>query len=72
VILPASWNRRGRRWAGRNGGIIPNLAEFGAGPSLLQRGFVTYGRIGPSVAGVRPISGGPPPAPPIRTGLNEE
>ncbi len=47
VILPASWNRRAAQLGGGGiNGIIPNLtgAEFGAaGPSLLQRGFATYG-----------------------------
>ena len=47
VILPADWNRRGAHiGGGGNNGIIPNLTggEFGAaGPSLLQRGFATYG-----------------------------
>src|SRR4249920_1746807 len=47
VILPASWNRRAAQLGGGGiNGIIPNLTgvEFGAtGPSLLSRGFATYG-----------------------------
>jgi hypothetical protein len=47
VILPASWNRRAAQLGGGGmNGVIPNLTgtESGAGgPSLLQRGFATYG-----------------------------
>jgi hypothetical protein len=47
VALPASWSRRAAQMGGSgNNGIIPNLlGETGVrgGPSLLQRGFATYG-----------------------------
>jgi len=46
VVLPASWNRRAVQLGGGGiNGVIPNLTG-GAGPgspSLLARGFVTYG-----------------------------
>jgi CRP-like cAMP-binding protein len=77
VILPASWNRRGAQMGGGgNNGIIPNLAggEFGAGgPSLLQRGFVTYGSDSGHQLPAFGRRGGPPPAPPDQDwALNEE
>src|SRR5688500_10671850 len=78
VILPASWNRRAAHLGGGGmNGIIPNLtgAEFGAaGPSLLQRGFATYGSdSGHQLPRSGPRGGGPPPAPPDQDwALNEE
>jgi feruloyl esterase len=67
VILPASWNRRAAQLGGGGiNGIIPNLTgvEFGAaGPSLLQRGFATYGSdSGHQLPAFGPRRGGPPPA----------
>ena len=78
VILPASWNRRAAQLGGGGiNGIIPNLTggEFGAaGPSLLQRGFATYGSdSGHQLPAFGPRRGGPPPAPPDQDwALNEE
>ncbi len=77
VILPASWNRRGAQIGGGGiNGIIPNLAggEFGAsGPSLLQRGFVTYGSDSGHQLPAFGRRGGPPPAPADQDwALNEE
>ena len=47
VILPASWSRRAAQLGGGGmNGIIPNLIGGGPGaqgPSLLDRGFATYG-----------------------------
>ena len=77
VILPASWNRRGAQiGGGGNNGIIPNLTggEFGAGgPSLLQRGFATYGSDSGHQLPPFGRRGGPPPAPPDQEwALNDE
>ena len=77
VILPASWNRRGAQMGGGgNNGIIPNLAggEFGAGgPSLLQRGFATYGSDSGHQLPAFGRRGGPPPGPADQDwALNEE
>jgi hypothetical protein len=47
VVLPASWSRRAAQLGGGGmNGIIPNLIGGGPGaqgPSLLDRGFATYG-----------------------------
>jgi hypothetical protein len=77
VILPASWNRRGAQIGGGGiNGIIPNVAggEFGAGgPTLLQRGFATYGSDSGHQLPAFGRRGGPPPAPPDQDwALNEE
>jgi len=58
-------------------GVIPNLtgSEFGsAGPSLLQRGFATYGSdSGHQLPAFGPRRGGPPSAPPDQDwALNDE
>src|SRR5438128_6708433 len=78
VILPASWDRRAAQLGGGGiNGVIPTLTggEFGsAGPSLLQRGFATYGSdSGHQLPAFGPRRGGPPPAPPDRQwALNDE
>ena len=77
VILPASWNHRGAQLGGGGmNGIIPNVAggESGAGgPTLLQRGFVTYGSDSGHQLPAFGRRGGPPPAPPDQDwALNEE
>ena len=77
VILPASWNRRAAQLGGGGiNGVIPNLtgSEFGAaGPSLLQRGFVTYGSDSGHQLPAFGRRGGPPPAPPDQEwALNDE
>jgi len=77
VILPASWNRRGAQIGGGGiNGIIPNVAggEFGAGgPTLLQRGFATYGSDSGHQLPAFGRRGGPPPAPSDQDwALNEE
>ncbi|MGR9088850.1 MAG: tannase/feruloyl esterase family alpha/beta hydrolase, partial [Gammaproteobacteria bacterium] len=47
VVLPASWSLRAAQLGGGGmNGMIPNLlggVDMGPGPSLIQRGFVTYG-----------------------------
>jgi hypothetical protein len=47
VVLPASWSRRAAQLGGGGmNGIVPNLTGGGPGaqgPSLLERGFATYG-----------------------------
>ena len=73
VILPASWNRRAAQLGGGGiNGIIPNLTggEFGAaGPSLLQRGFATYGSdSGHQLPAFGPAAADRRPRRPIRTG----
>ena len=67
VVLPASWVRRAAQLGGGgNNGVIPNLTGGGpGGPSLLARGFATYGsdsghQMAPFGGGRR---GGGPPAP---------
>src|SRR5262245_20440317 len=77
VILPASWNRRGAQLGGGGiNGVIPNLTggEFGAsGPTLLQRGFATYGSDSGHQLPAFGRRGGPPPAPPDQEwALNDE
>jgi hypothetical protein len=77
VILPESWNRRAAQMGGGgNNGIIPNLTggEFGAtGPSLLQRGFATYGSDSGHQLPAFGRRGGPPGPPPDEEwALNEE
>jgi feruloyl esterase len=77
VILPASWNRRASQIGGGGiNGTIPNLTggEFGAtGPSLLQRGFATYGSDSGHQLPAFGRRGGPPPAPPDQDwALNDE
>jgi len=78
VILPASWTRRAAQLGGGGiNGVIPNLTgvEAGAtGPSLLQRGFATYGSdSGHQLPAFGPRQGGPPPAPPDQEwALNDE
>jgi feruloyl esterase len=74
VVLPAQWSRRAAQLGGGGmNGTIPNLTG-GAGPgspSLLARGFVTYGSDsghqsgfgrGGGRAGAPPRGGGPDPA----------
>jgi feruloyl esterase len=78
LILPATWNRRAAQLGGGGiNGVIPNLTgvEFGAsGPSLLQRGFATYGSdSGHQLPAFGPRRGGPPSSPPDREwSLNDE
>lgn len=46
VVLPASWNGRAAQLGGGGmNGVVPNLTGRGPGgePSLLERGFATYG-----------------------------
>jgi pimeloyl-ACP methyl ester carboxylesterase len=70
VVLPASWNGRAAQIGGGGmNGIVPNLTGRGPGgeePSLLERGFATYGSdSGHQVAlppGGRRGGGGGPPA----------
>ena len=66
------WNRRGAQMGGGGiNGIVPPVAggEFGAGgPSLLQRGFATYGSDSGHQMPAFGRRGGPPPAPADRLG----
>jgi hypothetical protein len=73
VVLPASWNGRAAHIGGGGmNGIVPNLVGRGPGgnePSLLERGFATYGSdSGHQMTfppggrrGAGPPAGGPPP-----------
>jgi len=77
VILPASWNRRGAHLGGGgNNGIIPNLTgadPSAGGPSLLARGFATYGSDSGHQLPAFGRRGGPPSPPPDQEwALNEE
>jgi feruloyl esterase len=84
VVLPASWSRRAAQLGGGGmNGIVPNLTGGGpgaSGPSLLDRGFATYGSdsghqlsFGPGARRGAPppgAGGAPPPgaAPPAGRG----
>ncbi len=61
VALPASWGHRAAQLGGGGfNGVIPNLTGGGAGgPSLLARGFVTYGSDSGHQAAGGPRRGGP-------------
>jgi len=65
VVLPASWSRRAAQLGGGGmNGIIPNLTGGGPGaqgPSLLDRGFATYGSDSGHQAAFGRGRGGPPP-----------
>jgi feruloyl esterase len=65
VVLPASWSRRAAQLGGGGmNGIVPNLTGGGPGaqgPSLLDRGFATYG----SDSGHQASFGGRRGAPPV-------
>jgi feruloyl esterase len=65
VALPATWVHRAAQLGGGGfNGVIPNLTGGGpGGPSLLARGFVTYGSDSGHQAGGGPRRGGPPAAP---------
>ena len=62
VVLPATWNHRAAQLGGGGiNGVIPNLTGGGpGGPSLLGRGFATYGSDSGHQAAVGPRRGGPP------------
>ena len=70
VVLPATWNGRAAQLGGGGmNGFVPNLTGGGpgaSGPSLLDRGFVTYGSDSGHQAsfggprGGAPRGGGPP------------
>jgi len=59
VVLPATWSRRAAQLGGGGmNGFVPNLTGGGpgaSGPSLLERGFATYG----SDSGHQAAFGGP-------------
>ena len=79
VALPASWSRRASQLGGGgNDGVVPNLTQNPGpatyGPSLLARGFATYGsdsghQIAPAAGGGR---GGPGAPGADDWGLNDE
>ena len=70
VVLPAAWSRRAAQLGGGGmNGFVPNLTGGGpgaSGPSLLERGFATYGSDSGHQAafggprGGAPRGGGPP------------
>ena len=65
VVLPASWSQRAAQLGGGGiNGVIPNLTGGGpgGGPSLLTRGFATYGSDSGHQAGRTGRRGGAPPA----------
>jgi feruloyl esterase len=69
VVLPTSWSRRAAQLGGGGmNGVVPNLTGSGpgGGPSLLDRGFATYGSDSGHQAGLGARGGagrgGPPPA----------
>jgi feruloyl esterase len=78
VVLPASWVRRAAQLGGGGiNGVVPNLTGGGpGGPSLLARGFVTYGsdsghQMAPFGGGRR--GGGPPaPAPAVAANTSDD
>jgi hypothetical protein len=81
VVLPASWSRRAAQLGGGGmNGIVPNLTGGGPGaqgPSLLDRGFATYGSDSGHQASFGGRRGAPPTgAAPANTSddwtLNEE
>jgi hypothetical protein len=62
VALPAAWGRRAAQIGGGGlNGAIPNVTGGGpGGPSLLARGFATYGSDSGHQAAPGPRRGGPP------------
>jgi feruloyl esterase len=64
VVLPASWGHRAAQFGGGGiNGVVPNLTSAGpAGPSLVSRGFATYGSDSGHQMSFGPGRGGPPPA----------
>ena len=62
VALPATWIHRAAQIGGGGfNGVIPNLTGGGpGGPSVLARGFVTYGSDSGHQAAAGPRRGGPP------------
>jgi feruloyl esterase len=62
VALPATWVHRAAQIGGGGlNGVIPNLTGGGpGGPSVLARGFVTYGSDSGHQAAAGPRRGGPP------------
>ena len=63
VVLPATWSSRAAQLGGGGmNGFVPNLAGGGpgaSGPSLLDRGFVTYGSDSGHQAAFGGLRGGP-------------
>jgi feruloyl esterase len=78
VVLPASWVRRAAQMGGGGlNGVVPNLTGGGpGGPSLLARGFVTYGSdSGHQMAafgGGRRGGGPPAPAPAVAANTSDD
>ena len=78
VVLPASWSHRAAQIGGGGmNGFVPNLTGGGpAGPSLVARGFATYGSDSGHQASPGPGRGGRGPAGPNPAAddwaLNEE
>src|SRR5687768_11339967 len=62
VALPATWIHRAAQIGGGGfNGVLPNLTGGGpGGPSVLARGFVTYGSDSGHQAAAGPRRGGPP------------
>ena len=78
VVLPASWSHRAAQLGGGGiNGFVPNLTGGGPGaPSLVSRGFATYGSDSGHQASFGPGRGGRGPAGPNPAaddwGLNDE
>jgi feruloyl esterase len=66
VVLPGAWSRRAAQLGGGGmNGVVPNLTGGGGGPggpSLVARGFATYGSDSGHQMSFGPRRGGPPPA----------
>jgi hypothetical protein len=73
VALPATWIHRAAQIGGGGfNGVIPNLTGGGpGGPSVLARGFVTYGSDSGHQAAGGPRRGGPP-APPLQGSTSDD
>ena len=69
VVLPSTWSQRAAQLGGGGiNGVIPNLVGGGpgAGPSLLTRGFATYGSdSGHQIGGQGRRGAAPPPPGPV-------
>ena len=73
VALPAAWGHRAAQIGGGGiNGVVPNLTAGGpGGPSVLARGFVTYGSDSGHQAAGGPRRGGPP-APPVQGSTSDD
>jgi len=76
VVLPATWSGRAAQLGGGGmNGFVPNLTGGGpgaSGPSLLDRGFVTYGSDSGHQAAFGGPRGGPPGGGPPGVNLSDD